>query len=742
MMLDNNLIRVLAACETMGNATNICSDKTGTLTQNRMTVTAGCITGLFVEDLENNQKLILSPAAKKFLAEGISVNTTASLITSPTDSTVVVSGNKTEGALLLFLKTVLDADYVPLRAHLFDASRGDRLFTFSSARKRMTVLLKSAGTSDAREGIAYVKGASEVILDRCVYFTGDDGKSRQITAEYRQSLNAFIQKMAKQSLRTVAVAHRIVSDIRGDETAEEVESDLTLDALFGIKDPLRPDVIHAVKECQAAGIFVRMVTGDNIETAKAIAKECGIYNEESGICMEGPQFRKLTPAQLDSILPRLQVLARSSPDDKHVLVTRLNGHALPDSQAAWEAIHKGNDWKTEKNLILPGYLQEWKMARKDGQGEVVGVTGDGTNDGPALKAADVGLSMGLSGTDVAKEASDIVILDDNFSSIVKAVMWGRSVFDNIRKFLQFQLTVNAVALTLTFVSALTGLEPPLNAVMMLWVNLIMDTMGALALGTEPPSPTLLDRRPYKRNASLISNKMIRNIFIQFVFQMSILAYLILPKGAADFGVATIGTRVHLTIIFNTFVFCQIFNEVNARSIGDFANVFEGLFSNVMFLAVLLFTVGSQYVIIEFGGEFVKTTHLTDDQWIKCIVLGSLSLPLGGLMRLIPVFDSESDYAELTPIMKTNQIAARKLLKSETAAGTSAKTGAKAGSILSYLLWLTTVTAIPAITYYHFQNEWKPVIIAFAETYLPEPVRESIDAYYFLLIKPFFEKFAT
>lgn len=303
---------------------------------------------------------------------------------------------------------------------------------------------------------------------------------------------------------------------------------------------------------------------------------------------------------------------------------------------------------------------------------------------------------------MAKEASDIVILDDNFSSIVKSVMWGRSVFDNIRKFLQFQLTVNVVALTLTFISAVTGNEPPLNAVMMLWVNLIMDTMGALALGTEPPSPTLLERRPYKRDASLISNKMIRNITFQCLFQIGVLCYLLLG-GAPHFGVAE-DSIAHITVIFNTFVFCQVFNEVNARSIGDDMNVFKGLYKNPLFIMIIMFTVAAQYGIVEFGGDFVKTTPLSEDQWWKCILLAALTLPLGGIMRLFPVSDSARDFADVPALIQASS-KKNKIERKTKSAGSAFS--------FTFLIWFVVVSVIPVLTYQRFEQYWAP---AFAELF--------------------------
>ena len=357
--------------------------------------------------------------------------------------------------------------------------------------------------------------------------------------------------------------------------------------------------------------------------------------------MTGPEFRKLTPAQLDEILPTLQVLARSSPEDKHTLVQRLNGGLMPATEEEWLERHPGRDYMKERDLLLPGYKEEWARSR-GGVGEVVGVTGDGTNDGPALKAADVGLAMGLSGTDVAKRASDIIILDDNFSSIVKAVLWGRSVFDNIRKFLQFQLTVNVVALTITFLSAVAGYQPPLNAVMMLWVNLIMDTMGALALGTEPPRIELLDRRPYRRDASLISRPMWRNIFVQATYQLALLVFL-LNKGPRLFNCED-GSTHHFTILFNAFVFCQVFNEFNAREIGDRFDPARSLSQSPMFLVVIAFTVIMQYSIVEYGGDFTQTYPLSWDEWRITIGLGAISIPVGFLMRLVPVQEDPSTFA--------------------------------------------------------------------------------------------------
>lgn len=269
-------------------------------------------------------------------------------------------------------------------------------------------------------------------------------------------------------------------------------------------------------------------------------------------------------------------------------------------------------------------------------------------------------------------------------------MWGRSVFDNIRKFLQFQLTVNIVALTLTFLSAVTGYEPPLNAVMMLWVNLIMDTMGALALGTEPPSKSLLERRPYRRDASLISNVMWSNIAFQSLFQICLLVYLLIV-GAEDFGIEN-GSVKHYTIIFTTFVFCQVFNEFNARSIGHECNVFSGLFKNAIFVLIELFTVLTQYAIVQYGGDFIKVVPLSNEEWLKCIVLASLTLPIGGIMRWTPISESQKDFASLPGVGKRSDHVQRN--------------SKPVGFQFSGLIWFFVVTLIPVYVWSLFGDMWQ------------------------------------
>ncbi|KAI9251295.1 PMCA-type calcium-translocating P-type ATPase [Helicostylum pulchrum] len=625
MLKDNNLVRVLAACETMGNATTICSDKTGTLTQNKMTVVAGTLGSSFrfiqdppsdrvdLYDITTMSETVPAPIIR-IISQGIAINSTA--FEAPDENgTIQFVGNKTETALLQFSKNMGSENFEELRT----AWSTEQVFPFSSERKAMATVIRIPHPTKPGEFIyrAHVKGASEILVENCGHiltlnaskYTDPqhdyDVKTRPLTSQDVVRVGKIIQSYATRSLRTIGIAYRDFeswppkgghASTVGSET--EVPYDdliqdkgLVLLGIVGIEDPLRPGVKEAVTACQGAGVFIRMVTGDNIVTAKSIAKQCGIYTP-GGIVMEGPVFRNLPPNEMDAILPRLQVLARSSPEDKQILVGRL------------------------REL-----------------GDIVAVTGDGTNDGPALKMADVGFSMGIAGTEVAKEASSIILMDDNFSSIVRAVMWGRCVNDAVKKFLEFQLTVNVTAVLLTFISAVASDKQSsvLTAVQLLWVNLIMDTFAALALATDPPTEELLDRAPEPRSSPLITFKMWKMIIGQAIFQIVVTLVLlysdILHYEAED--------PILKTIVFNTFVFCQIFNEINCRRIDSNLNVFHNIFANKFFIFIFFLCVFLQCIIVNFGGNAFQVVPIDGVGWAISICVGVLALPIGVIIRLIP-----------------------------------------------------------------------------------------------------------
>ncbi|XP_062921289.1 plasma membrane calcium-transporting ATPase 3-like isoform X3 [Mobula hypostoma] len=610
MMKDNNLVRHLDACETMGNATAICSDKTGTLTMNRMTVVQSYIGETHYRQIPAPDAIL--PKVLERIVNGIAINSAYTTKILPPEKEGGLPrhvGNKTECALLGFVLD-LKQDYQAVRNEIPE-EKLYKVYTFNSARKSMSTVLKNADGSFRM----YSKGASEIILRKCTKLINKSGDVVVFKARDRDEMvKKVIEPMACEGLRTICLAYRDFVKEPDWDNENEILCDLTCITVVGIEDPVRPEVPDAITKCQRAGITVRMVTGDNINTARAIATKCGIIHPgEDFLCLEGKEFNRLIrnekgeveQERLDKVWPSLRVLARSSPTDKHTLV-------------------KG---------IIDSTIGEMR--------QVVAVTGDGTNDGPALKKADVGFAMGIAGTDVAKEASDIILTDDNFTSIVKAVMWGRNVYDSISKFLQFQLTVNVVAVIVAFTGACITQDSPLKAVQMLWVNLIMDTFASLALATEPPTEALLLRKPYGRNKPLISRTMMKNILGHGVYQLTII-FTLLFAGEKFFDIDS-GRNAplhsppteHYTIVFNTFVMMQLFNEINARKIHGERNVFEAIFRNPIFCSIVVGTFLIQIVIVEFGGKPFSCSGLTLDQWLWCIFIGIGELLWGQVIASIP-----------------------------------------------------------------------------------------------------------
>ncbi|KAF2188206.1 calcium-translocating P-type ATPase [Zopfia rhizophila CBS 207.26] len=633
MLRDNNLVRLLRSCETMGNATTICSDKTGTLTQNKMTVVSGSLgTALRFGDrklkaptappplddgakgkqtdespVDNTDDVsasefvsTLSREVKELLNQSIVQNTTA--FEGEEGGPDPFIGSKTETALLSFAR-----DYLGMEALSTERSNANvvQVVPFDSAIKCSAVVVKL----DDGKYRMYVKGASEILLEKCERIISDATKELAdigISDDNRDTLERLITTYASRSLRTIGLVYRDYEswppkDARkaDDDPSQAVFQDIfkhmTFLAVVGIQDPLRPGVREAVEDCQHAGVFVRMVTGDNVMTAKAIAEDCGIL-VPGGVVLEGPKFRQLKKKEMDAVIPKLCVLARSSPEDKRKLVKRL------------------------KEL-----------------GETVAVTGDGTNDAPALKTADVGFSMGIAGTEVAKEASAIILMDDNFASIVKALLWGRAVNDAVKKFLQFQITVNITAVVLTFVSAVSSddQESVLKAVQLLWVNLIMDTFAALALATDPPTRSMLDRKPDPKSAPLITLRMWKMIIGQSIYQL-VVTFILYFAGESILSYETKDERDRMpTLVFNTFVWMQIFNQINNRRLDNRFNVFENIHKNYFFIFINCIMVGGQVMIIFVGGHAFSVERINSAQWGYSIILGALSLPVGVIIRLIP-----------------------------------------------------------------------------------------------------------
>ena len=589
MMADQAMVRRLSACETMGSATTICTDKTGTLTLNQMKVTKFW---LGQDPIQENASSSIATDVLKLIQEGVALNTTGSIYRATSGSKYEFSGSPTEKAILSWAVLELNMDMEELKQTCTIL----RVEAFNSEKKRSGVALRNKADNKVH---VHWKGAAEMILEMCSTYYDASGSMRDLGHFERTTFEQIIQGMAASSLRCIAFAHNQLPEEEHEirEATQKLKEDSsTLIGLVGIKDPCRPGVRKSVEDCQHAGVNVKMITGDNIFTARAIATECGILRPDQDMnneaVVEGEVFRQYTPDERIEKVDKIRVMARSSSFDK---------------------------------LLMVQCLKQ--------KGHVVAVTGDDTNDAPALKEADIGLSMGIQGTEVAKESSDIIILDDNFASVATVLRWGRCVYNNIQKFIQFQLTVNVAALVINFVAAVSAGEIPLTAVQLLWVNLIMDTLGALALATEQPTKELMEKPPMGRTEPLISNIMWRNLLAQALYQIAVLLTLQF-KGESIFGVSE---KVKDTLIFNTFVLCQVFNEFNARKLEK-KNVFKGLHKNKLFLGIIGITIILQVVMVEFLKKFADTERLDWGQWGACIGIAAASWPIGWVVKCVPVSD--------------------------------------------------------------------------------------------------------
>ena len=593
----NSLVRQLVACETIGSATVICSDKTGTLTQNKMRADRLGIGGV-IHDRDGNwpKPTTALTAPADWIALNGTVNSTANL--EEKEGKTVVIGNSTEGALLLWAREhgleygELRSDF-PVRYQMH----------FSSDRKRMTSVVEGSVL------VALMKGAPEIVLTHCTHWLDATGATVPLSDAIRGTILGQIKDASSLAMRTLGFAHKqLPAGTNTNEDAlhadrDQLESGLTFAGFVAIRDPLRPEVKEAVAQCRRAGIEVKMITGDNIETASAIGREIGLLEAPGSIALTSSDINAMTDEQLKQQLPRMSILARARPLDKFRVV-RL--------------------------------LQELE--------HVVAVTGDGTNDAPALKKADVGLAMGIAGTEVAKEASKIVLLDDSFATIVKAVHWGRALYENIQRFILFQLTINVSALMIAFLGPFFGVKPPFTVLQLLWINVIMDTFAAIALCSEAPREGLMRMKPKRRDESIVTPAMRTTILLTAGFFVVVMMGVLLGMEngwlSANSGpnperweFAPLNIR-QVSVFFTMYVMFQVWNMINCRSLSTETSGLSGFWRNRSFMGIMIAILIGQALIVTFGGRIFSVEALGVVDWLLITAATASVLGFAEIVRRV------------------------------------------------------------------------------------------------------------
>ncbi|CAD8079316.1 unnamed protein product [Paramecium sonneborni] len=617
----NNLLKQYSAFEAMGSINNICCGETGIFTDNKLNVT-----NLFIEDKDFNiNKLDLQSIninTLELLCESICINSMVSQLIDDVN-TSEYRIDYIEYALIEMCYK-FGYDYKQIRQKM--SGKIIHKLPFGEQKIKMTTILDKG---DGDQYKIYTKGAPEMLLDKCSHYINEQGKVVGITNDYKQKLNTIIQNYGQQQIKSILLLFRDVFKIEEfDHLQEQIDKSYTIIGLIGLQVQLKDEIINTVQQCNQAGVIVRLISGDNIDTAIAISKKVGIlpqnyeYHKDCLTVMEGDNFKQMIEGLIldeqnelkiknvqnfQKIIKDLRVLVRSSPEDKYCLITGL---------------------KQLEN--------------------VVAMIGDQINDVQSLKKADAGLTMDISGTQVVKEAASIILLDNNFTSIITSMKWGRNLFDCLRKFLIFQITINIVTVLIASLGEIFLKESPLNNIQMLWISLIMDTIASIALATEPPSnQILLTDKPFNRMDNIITPEMIKTILCQATFQIFIL-FIILFYGDSIFNIQSSYRynliikeynpiyQQHYTIFFNIFIFLTIFNLFNVRRYKKIElNIFQGILDNYLFLCIILITIIVQIIIIQFGGRAIKVAPLDFTQHILCILIGMFSFEVGFLIKFIP-----------------------------------------------------------------------------------------------------------